>query len=101
MLSRSTERPLTDQEVLDLTFAFLNGEMSEGFLQDVLYERNGLDGDQVRALWFDPVQRGSRLANEYVSKRALVVAESLKATSPSSPSSQPKASGSSSQTENK
>ena len=51
-----------DRETWDLICAYLAGELSEGRLRDILCPRNGWRGDEVRAAWYDAVERGTAAA---------------------------------------
>ena len=72
-----TGDPLTESQINDLISAYLGSpkieddprEFSEGFLADILWKSNGISRDQVRAMWFDRVERGYRIAEAYASWR--------------------------------
>jgi hypothetical protein len=64
-----------DRETWDMICAYLAGEeflgdeaFSEGYLAEALWDRLGWDRMDVRAAWFDAVERGRRLATEHVRK---------------------------------
>lgn len=69
---------LSGADLMDLVAAYLvTDEMpadargvSEGWLSDMLRATNGMSRDQVRALWFDAVERGNRLIERYESELA-------------------------------
>lgn len=68
---------LAPSDLTDLVAAYLvtdlmpvkAKEVSEGFLRDMLRRTNGMGGNEVRALWFDAVERGNRLIERYLSER--------------------------------
>jgi hypothetical protein len=70
-----TVGPLTDDQIRDLICAYLgnpNAEgdprnFSEGYLRDLLWETNRLNLNQVRALWFDAIERGHAISEQYKS----------------------------------
>lgn len=64
------ESKLTSAELNDVLMAYLAGEFSEGFLREMLHDLMGLTGDEVRALWFDPADRGRKLADTWSSTRS-------------------------------
>jgi len=68
---------LTPSDLMDLVASYLvtdlmpveAKEISEGFLRDMLRATNGMGRNDVRALWFDAVERGNRLIERYISER--------------------------------
>ena len=71
--SPCTVGPLTDDQIRDVICAYLGSpndaddprNFSEGYLSDLLRATNGLNRDQVRALWFDAIERGHAIAEQY------------------------------------
>lgn len=86
-------------DLMDLVAAYLVTDempaeakgMSEGGLSDMLRRTNGMCRDEVRALWFDAVERGNRLIERYQSELS-----SQRESSRERPESAPTSSGSSS-----
>lgn len=68
---------LSPTELADLVAAYLvTDEMpadakgvSEGWLSEMLRATNGMCREEVRALWFDAVERGNRLIERYTSEQ--------------------------------
>lgn len=82
--SQCTVGPLTNDQIRDLICAYLRSpndaddprNFSEGYLSDLLWATNRLNRDQVRALWFDAIERGHAIAEQYRSWHASEVEKS-------------------------
>jgi hypothetical protein len=55
--------------VYDLICCYLSGEISEGLLRDILGDRLGWSGDEVRAAWADATERGRTIVEAYFSAK--------------------------------
>ncbi len=81
--------------IWDLICAHLAGEMSMGFLRGILCPILGWDGNQADAAVFDAVERGSKIAELFVTNPASAAASVLtqayhaEGTTPGSPESSP------------
>ena len=72
--SQSTVHPPSTR-IYDLICAYLAGEFSEGFLRDMLRDQMGMSGDEVRAMWFDAVERGIAMSTAWHETRGKILSD--------------------------